>query len=299
VIGAPEAPPGRGPGGLFRTVTPGYFTAAGVRIAEGRTFTDADDVGRPGAAIVNRALARACFGEASPLGRKISLTTTQWVWGETIPRVFTIVGVAEDERIRGLAVPPEPTFYLPYRQTPQHQMSLLLRTRVDAASLLPAVARLVHAIDPAQPIAASTTIRALVSEELARPRLNALLAAVFGFAALALAALGISAALAESISRRRAELGIRLALGSSPRGLFGLALRDGLSPALAGTLTGSALSLATARLIASQLYAVEPWDPAVLAAAATAVLVVSFLACAVPAGRASRTDPASALRHRS
>ena len=244
VQGAPEAPPGRGPGGLFRTVTPGYFNAAGVRVSEGRTFTDADDADQPGAAIVNEALARACFENASPLGRKISLTTTQWVWGEALPREFTIVGVAENERIRGLAIAPEPAFYLPYRQTPQHQMSLLLRTTVAAAFLLPSVTRVVHAIDPAQPIASSTTIRTLVGEELARPRLNALLAAAFGFTALALAALGISAALAESISRRSGELGVRLALGSSSAGLFRLALRDGLRPALAGVFVGVALSLA-------------------------------------------------------
>ena len=151
---------------------------------------------------------------------------------------------------------------------------------------MPAVTRRVHAIDPAQPVAASTTIRGIVSDELARPRLNALLAVAFGFAGPALATLGISAALAESISRRKAELGVRLALGSSPRRLFGLAMRDGLRPALAGTLAGSALSLASTRLIASQLYAVKPWDPPLHAAA-----------CAVPAWRASRTDPASALRH--
>jgi predicted permease len=214
VIGAPPAPPGKGPSGLFRTVTPGYFTAAGVRISEGRAFTDADDATHPGAAIVNRTLARLHFGETSPLGRQLSLTTTQWRWGEAIPRTFTIVGIAEDERIKGLSVPPEPAFYLPYRQTPQEKMSLLLRTSVEATSLLPAVTHLIHDLDPAQPIATSTTIRTLVSEELARPRLNALLATAFGLAALALAALGISAALAESMSRRKEELGVRLALGS-------------------------------------------------------------------------------------
>jgi len=175
-------------------------------------------------------------------------------------------------------------------------MSLLLRTSVEATSLLPAVTHLIHDLDPAQPIATSTTIRTLVSEELARPRLNALLATGFGLAALALAALGISAALAESMSRRKEELGVRLALGSSPRGLFTLAVRDGLRPALAGTLVGSALSLATTRLIASQLYAVSPWDPSMQAAACAAVLAISFLACAIPAWRASRTDPATALR---
>jgi ABC-type antimicrobial peptide transport system permease subunit len=176
-------------------------------------------------------------------------------------------------------------------------MSLLLRTSVEATSLLATVTRVIHELDRAQPIATSTTIRTLVSEELARPRLNALLATGFGLAALALAALGISAALAESMSGRTAELGVRLALGSSPRGLFTLAVRDGLRPALAGTFVGSALSLATTRLIASQLYAVSPWEPSLLAAACTAVLAMSFLACAVPAWRASRTDSASALRH--
>jgi putative ABC transport system permease protein len=299
VVDAPEAPPGQGPGALFRTVTPGYFAAAGVGIAEGRAFTNADDVGNAGAVIVNRALARRYFGEVSPLGRKISLTTTQWMWGEAIPRLFTVVGVAENERISGLAVAPEPAFYLPYRQTPQHQMSLLVRARVDAASLLPAITRLVQAIDPGQPVAASTTIRGIVSEQLARPRLNALLAVGFGLTALALAALGVGAALAESISRRAAELGVRLALGSSPRRLFGLALRDGLRPAVVGALTGTALAMACGRLVASQLFGVSPWDPGLHAAACAGVLAVSFVACAAPAWRAARTDPAIALRHES
>ena len=118
-------------------------------------------------------------------------------------------------------------------------------------------------------------------------------------AALVLAALGISTALAESISRRREELGVRMALGSSPSGLFSLAIRAGLRPAVGGTLAGSALALATTRLIASQLYAVKPWDPLLHATACAAVLAISFLACAIPAWRGSRTDPASALRHAS
>jgi putative ABC transport system permease protein len=299
VVDGPEPPPGQGPSGLFRTVTPGYFAAAGVAIAEGRDFTSADDVGNAGAVIVNHALARRYLGEGSPLGRQLSLTTTQWMWGEAIPSLFTVVGVADDERIVGLARAPEPAFYLPYRQTPQHQMSLLVRAHVDAASLLPAVTRLVQAVDPGQPVAASTTIRGIVSEQLARPRLNALLAVGFGLAALALAALGIGAALAESISRRTAELGVRLALGSSPWRLFGLALRDGMRPALLGTLTGTALALACGRLVASQLFGVKPWDPGLHAAACAGVLAVSFVACAAPAWRAARTDPAIALRRES
>ncbi len=297
VADRPEAPPGQGPSALFRTVTPGYFAAAGVAIAQGRDFTNADDAGDAGAVIVNRALARRYFDQSSPLGRKISLTTTQWMWGEAIPRSFTVVGVADDERITGLSHAPEPAFYLPYRQTPHHQMSLLVRAHVDAASLLPAVTRLVQAIDPGQPIAASTTIRGIVAEQLARPRLNALLAVGFGLAALALAALGVGAALAESISRRAAELGVRLALGSSPSRLFGMALGDGLRPAVLGALTGTALAVACGRLVASQLFGVKPWDPGLHAAACLGVLAVSFLACAAPAWRAARTDPATALRH--
>jgi len=299
VVDAPEPAPGQGPGALFRTVTPGYFATTGVAIAEGRDFTSADEAGDLGAVIVNRALARRYFGEASPIGRRISLTTTQWMWGEAIPRIFAVVGVAEDERIAGLDRAPEPAFYLPFLQTPQHQMSLLVRARVDAASLLPGVTRLVQEIDPGQPIAASATIHGIVAEQLARPRLNALLATGFGLAALALAALGLGAALAEMVSRRRAELGVRLALGSSPRRLFRLALKDGLRPALWGALTGTALAVACGRLVASQLFGVKPWDPGLHAAACLGVLAVSFAACAVPAWRAARTDPATALRHES
>ena len=136
-----------------------------------------------------------------------------------------------------------------------------------------------------------------MADELARPRLNSLIAAAFGFAALAVAALGISAALGESISRRAAELGVRLALGSSPWGLFKLAMRDGLRPVIGGTLAGAALALACGRLVASQLYGVKPWEPGLHATACAVVLVISFVACVVPAWRAACTDPATALRH--
>ena len=296
VLDAPEPPPGREPGALFRTVTPGYFAAAGLRIAEGRGFTDADGAEAAGAVIVNRALARRFFDGRPPLGRRISLTTTQWIWGEAIPRIFTVIGVAADERIAGLAVAPEPAFYLPYRQTPQHQMSVLVRTSVDAASLLPAVTKVVHSVDPGQAVAASTTLRGILSEQLARPRLNALLAAGFGLAALGLAAIGVSACLAQSVSRRTAELGVRMALGASRQRVFALALRDGLRPTFLGAAVGASLALGAGRLVASQLFAVQAWDPGLHAAALGGVLAVAALAGAVPAWRAAGTDPAVALR---
>jgi predicted permease len=296
IVGDPAPRDGESSGGLFRTVTPGYFRAAGVAITEGRALDAADDAGSGGTAVVNQALAERYFGTSQALGRQISLTTTQWIWGEGVPRVFTIVGIAENERIAGLAVDPEPAFYLPYRQTPQHQMSLLIRTRSRADALRTSVARLIREIDPGQPIAEVTTIRSTLADALARPRLNAVLGLTFGLAALALAALGLSAGLAESVSRRQRELGVRLALGSSPARLFVRAMEEGVRPALVGTLAGAAGALACGPVLASQLYGVRPLEPGLHAAACAFVLVVALAACAAPAWRAARTDPAAALR---
>jgi putative ABC transport system permease protein len=296
IVGEPAPADGHSPGALFRTVTPGYFEAAGVSILEGRGLDRGDDAGAPGAAIVNRALAHRYFPGRSPLGRQLSLTTTQWLWGEGLPRVFAIVGIAEDERIAGLALEPEPAFYLPYPQTPQHQMSVLVRSAGNASALVAPVTRVIHEVDRGQPLAAVTTIRSVLATALARPRLSAVLAVNFGIAALALAALGLSAALAESIARRRVEFGVRLALGSTPRHLFRLAIVEGMRPALLGALAGAAGALACGQLLASQLYGVKPWDPALHAVSCAVVLTIGLAACAAPARRAARTDPAAALR---
>jgi putative ABC transport system permease protein len=175
-------------------------------------------------------------------------------------------------------------------------MSLLVRTSGRAAALASPVSRLVREVDPGQPIAEVQTLKATLSRALARPRLNAVLAAGFGVAALGLAALGLSAALAESVARRRAELGVRLALGSSPGRLFERTVLEGLQPALVGTTVGAAVALGAGQLLASQLYGVRPWEPGLHAAAYGLVLLVALVACAWPAWRASRTDPAVALR---
>lgn len=296
VVGVPETTAGMEPGALFRTVTPGYFDAAGVSIVAGRGFTDADDVGAPGAVIVNDSLARRFLPGGSPLGRQMSLTTTQWMWGEAIPRLFTVVGVAENERIAGLDTEAAPAFYLPFRQTPQHQMSLLVRTRGDAAALLPELTRLVRSIDPLQPVAESITIHEVVASALSRQRLNAWLASSFALCALGLAALGVAAVLGESIARRRPELAVRLALGSSPRRLFAFSVARGVRPVLFGALPGIFAALACGRLVAAQLYGVRFWEPTIHVAAATAVIVLAGLACLAPARRAARTDPAESLR---
>ena len=296
VLGRTSSTPAAETGALFRTVTPGYFRAAGVGILAGRGFTDADDVGAPGAIVVNDAFARQFLGAVPALGQQVSLTTTQWQWGDVLPRVFTVVGIAENERIAGIDAEPDPAFYLPYRQTPQHEMSLLVRSSGAAAALLPAVTRIVHALDPQQPVAESATIAQVVDRALSRQRLNASLAAGFALAALGLAALGVSAALADTMARRRPELAVRLALGSSPRRLIAFALTEGVRPVAVGACAGVLAALGAGQLVASQLYDVRPTSLAVHLGAPAAVLAVAILACLGPAWRASRVDPAEALR---
>jgi putative ABC transport system permease protein len=156
----PVVPGAQDRGGLFRTVTPGYFEALGVKVLEGRAFTEADDVGAAGAVIVNEALARRFLPGPSPLGQRFEATTTQWRWGEAVPRTFRVVGVVKNEVFGDVGRPPEPAFYLPFRQTPQERMSVLLRTRGEPSRLLPELRRQLRELDPQLGLAHVTTLSA-------------------------------------------------------------------------------------------------------------------------------------------
>jgi putative ABC transport system permease protein len=294
----PDRParPGEDRGALFRTVTPAYFGTLGVEVLEGRAFTEADDVGAPGAVIVNAALVRRFFGGTSALGRPFSATTTQWHWGEAVPRSFRVVGVVEDETFAEPGAPRDPAFYVPFRQTPHERMSVLLRTSVDPESLVPQVRRVLRELDPDIPIAAVTTLRDIQSKAVARPRFRTLVLAAFAGSALLLALVGIAGVLGDAVAQRRREIAIRMALGAGGARVFFMMLGEGLRPALHGMVVGLVAALALGRFLAAFLYGVEPGDPQVYAAVAAALAGVGAVACSVPAWRASRTQPATVLR---
>jgi putative ABC transport system permease protein len=293
----PDRPPraGEDRGALFRTVTPDYFRALGVELLEGRAFTDADDRGAPGAVIVNQALVRRFFSGESPLGRPFAATTTQWRWGERVPRTFRIVGVVEDETFGEPGAPRDPAFYLPFRQTPHERMSVLVRTSVDPESLVPEVRRVVRELDPALPVAAVTSLADIQSKAVARPRFRTLVLGAFAGSALLLALVGLAGVLGDSVAQRRREIAVRMALGAGARRVFWTMLGEGLRPAFLGMVVGLAMAVGLGRFLAAFLYGVEPADPQVYAVVAVALAAVGALACSVPAWRAARTQPAKVL----
>jgi putative ABC transport system permease protein len=294
----PDVParPGEDRGALFRTVTPGYFATLGVEILEGRAFTAKDDAGAPGAVIVNQALVRRFFQGRAALGLRFAATTTQWRWGETVPRSFRVVGVVEDETFGELGAPADPAFYLPYRQTPQERMSVLVRTAARPQSLVPAVRRQVLALDPDLPLAQVTSLDAIESRAVARPRFRTLVLGAFAGSALLLALVGLSGVLGDAVVQRRREIGVRIALGAGRPRVFWTMLAFGLRPALVGLAAGFGGALALGRFLGTFLYGTSPRDPVVLLGVAAVLIVAGAVACGVPAWRAARTEPMTVLR---
>jgi putative ABC transport system permease protein len=294
--GLPPRSPAQDRGALFRTVTPAYFDTLGVKLLSGRSFNEADDVGAAGAAVVNEAFARRFLEGRNPLGHGLELTTTQWRWGDAVPRSFRIVGVVKNEHFGDLTQPPEPAFYLPFRQTPQDKMSVLVRTRIDPATLVPVVRQQIRALDPRLALAGVTTLDGIQSASVARPRFRTLVLVGFAASALFLALIGLSGVLSDAVLQRRREIGIRMAIGAGPSNVFALLLREGLRPALHGLVLGLAGALVLGRLLAGMLYQVAPADPEVFAIAAVSLMAVGVAACSLSAWRACRTEPRTALR---
>ncbi len=283
--------------GAFRTVTPEYFDAMGIELVAGRGFTAGDDPTSAGAVIVNETFARRHFPDREALGQELEMTTTQWRWGQdAVPSRFTVVGVIEDVRFKGLAEPSEPAFYLSYRQTPHYEMSLIVRSERDPLTLVPEVRDRLRALDSSLPIAGIATLDELLSTEVAKPRFSAFALGGFALAAVLLAIVGMWGVLSYAVRRRTHEIGIRIALGAAGRDVFRWAVWHGLRPAVLGLVAGLVGALALSRVLRGVLYEISPTDPATFFSVPVLLLAAAFAACAVPAVRAARTEPMRVLR---
>jgi len=275
-----------------RSVTPLYFSAMGIRLLEGRSFTGDDAVGRSLVAIVNRSFAERYFPSQKVLGKRF-----HFVDDSLTPTWYTIVGVVADIRNRSLEESPKLQAYLPFWQASTPDASIVIRTNASPDSLASAVRKAVKAIDPALALADISTLDQLVSEATSGRRFQTLLVSVFADAALFLALVGLYALLASSVQERTAELGIRMALGAQRADLLSLVLGDGMKLVLSGLTIGLAASLAISRLVASLLYGVSATDPLTFAGVAVLFASVALTACYIPARRACRVDPMVALRY--
>ena len=286
------------PSARSRPVVGDYFQTMRLRIVKGRAFTSADREDSAPVAIVNQRFAARYFEGEDPIGHRISWSG----WSPELaqhPKWMTIVGIAEDVRTADITGPDDVSIYAPYSQRPadwQRFGTLLLRTGADPAAFAGSLRQAVWSVDPTLTLSEVVTLEERRSTVLASRRFTSLLLAVFGSSALLLALQGIVGVLSYMVARRRREIGIRMALGASPRAV----LADILGHAARLTLTGLAVGLAAAaaltRLMTSLLYGVGATDPATYAAAALLVVGAALIVCLLPARKAMKVDPMTALR---
>ena len=271
-----------------RAVTPGYFQAMGITLLAGRPFTAADGPNAPKVAILNDTMARRYWPGSSPIGKRIGLAGVDgWI---------DVVGVIADVKHWGLEANVNPEMYFPQAQYMVRGLTFTIATDGNPAALAAAVRDRVRAFDPDLPLSGVRTMEDVASVSVAARRGGMLLLGVFGALALVLAAAGIHGVMSHLVALRTGEIGVRMTLGASPGAVMGLVLREGTLQAILGLaigLTGGVLLMRTFR---SMLFGVEPSDPLTLAAVGAGLLVTAIAACAIPARRAMRVDPVTALR---
>jgi predicted permease len=271
-------------------VSRGYFAAMGIPILEGRSFDRRDRMGGPRVLIVNQSFARRFFPAGRVLGRRILVAWSDEVLAE-------IVGVVGDVRHNGLTSEPAPTVFLLHAQTPGYITNLVVRTTGDAGAQAAAVRQAIHDVDPTQAVSAAKTMEQYVGDLLTRPRMYAALVASFAVIAVILAAIGIYGLIAYVVTQRTHEIGVRLALGASGRDVFRAVFGQGARLTFIGLVLGVGAARGLRGVVATFLFGVTPGDPATYVLAATLFAAVALAAAAIPAHRASRVDPTTALRY--
>jgi putative ABC transport system permease protein len=274
------------------TVQPGYFRALGIPLVGGRDFSDEDRAGTPRVALVNRSFVQAYLAGENALGQRLRLDS--WTLGGE--NAAEIVGIVADVRHEGLSADAEPIVYLPFAQWPKWSSPFVVKTRGDPLVLVPAIREAVRAIDANQPVEDIATLEQRLAASLAQDRFRAGLLGAFSALAVVLAAVGLFAVLSYTTARRVREIGIRMALGARAAAVRRAVVADGMWPVAGGIALGVVGAMVLFRLVDGLLFEVAPTDPVALAAAIALMLAVAALACAAPARRAARVDPAAALR---
>ena len=279
---------GKDPLVAVRDVTPAYFQAINTPLISGRVFTDQDSATSQPVVIVNQAVANHYWPNQNPLGKHLANSRDQ------IQRV--VVGVVANLKFNTLTSPIVDEMYLPLPQNPRTTATLIVRSQSDPQSLVTAVRQQLRRIDSSLAIAGIQSLDEVVASSVAQPRLVLQFVTVFAGLALLLSAIGIYAVLAYTVSRRKRELGIRMALGAQRWQILILVLRNGMALTLVGVACGVATSLALTRLLAGLLFDIRATDPLAFSAAAFLLTTTALLACYLPARKASRMDPIVVLR---
>jgi putative ABC transport system permease protein len=289
VQGRPPAKPGESPSANHRVISPGYFSALGIPLLRGRTFTDRDAEKSPMVAVVDQTFVDRHFPNEEPIGRGIDI-------GNGTDGFYEIVGVVGDVHYGSLDANPNPTMYVPFKQDVFSSMWVVVRTDGDPSQLSGSVRQAVREIDAGLPAYSLTPLATVVDESVAQQRFSMLLLALFALMALFLAAVGLYGVVAYTVSQRTQEIGVRMAIGAQKSDVLAMILGGGMKLALIGVAIGLAGALALSRLMQTMLFEVTPLDPPSYVVTAVVLLAVAGLACYIPARRAMRVDPIVALR---
>jgi len=293
VEGRPAPPPGQAPEANTRDVSPNYFSVMGIPLVRGRFFTDQDKSGSPLVLIINKTLADKVFPGQDAVGHRFIFIF------DSHPMVAEIVGVVGDEKLGSLDQPTTPVLYSSSFQTNDTDLTLVVRTNSDPATLTAALRAEVANLDPNILVSSAITLRTIIedSPSVFMRRFPALLIGAFAIVAVLLSAIGIYGVLSYLVTQRTREIGVRMALGAQRSNIVRLLLGEGMRLAALGVAIGLVVAVGATRLLARLLFGVLPTDPLVLLVVTGLIAVVTLVACALPARRATKVDPVVALRY--
>jgi putative ABC transport system permease protein len=297
VEGRPKIKPTDEMMGVLYIATPDYFRTMGIDLKRGRYLTTQDRADSEPVVVIDESLAQKYFPNEDPIGKRLTNDPEQ--------PPFEIVGIVEHVKHYGLdgEVPVDPQFYYALEQVPDvylvnvmSRMNLLVRTNADPLSIVPAVRQQVLSVDSNQPVYNARTMEQVINESIAPRRFAMLLLTIFAGVALLLAAVGIYGVMSYSVTQRTHEVGVRIALGATVTDILKLIVGQGMLLVLAGVGIGLLVALGLTRLMSSVLFNVSATDPVTFVALALLLAIVAFVACYIPARRATKVDPMVALR---
>jgi putative ABC transport system permease protein len=289
------------PSAAFTPVSTEYFETMGMRLVRGRPFNAAESPDSPRTVVVNETLAKRLWPGEDPIGKRLKQGWPETPDHPTSPGAFfapwrEVVGVVSDVKFNGISSETPLQAYLPIEQEPARSIAIVMRTSLEPTAMVPQVEAIVRDLDKNLPLFQTRTMDQVLDTSIARERVSMIVFVVFAIVALTLASIGLYGVVAHAVTERTHEIGVRMALGAEARHVLGLVVRQGLSMAIIGAAIGVAGAVAVSRWIEGLLFGVTATDPATLASVVATLLAVAAVACYIPAWRATRVDPTTALR---